>query len=157
MVCVLEATHLYDQLYSNRWDDIYKKDRANIPISVNDAKNGLLLCPTCHALFDSPKNFLKIDKTGKIVVSKDAGESIYLLNGTFVSWKDNIGTNDYPSSTFLEIVYKLETKSRDKRIREIIEESEEDADDEIGDEQLPKASGNAAKKRGKPSRKRTRN
>ena len=138
-------------------DVLYKSDRANIPISVNDAKNGLLLCPTCHALFDSPRNLLKIDKAGKIVVSEDAGESIYSLNGKFVSWKDNIGTNDYPSSTFLAIVYELKTKSGDKRIREIMEESEEDADEEIGDEQLPKASGNAAKKRGRPSRKGTRN
>jgi hypothetical protein len=42
--CLLEGMHVVPLIHKEKLED-----GANLPCSANDAKNGLLLCPSCHA------------------------------------------------------------------------------------------------------------
>lgn len=95
-----------------------------LPVSVNDASNGLLLCPTCHAYFDSKHSLLQIGGTGKIIVASKLKNYKNLLNA-LVPWASYIGKHkDYPTKELLEFAQRLKPAPK-KRLRELIEESEE--------------------------------
>ena len=61
----LESAHIIDHALYLRADGDFGKI-AGVPISLNDAVNGLLLCSNCHTKFDK-------------IVSKKEGRSIRLF------------------------------------------------------------------------------
>jgi hypothetical protein len=48
----VEAARIIDLALRQKLEEEYDKGGETLPVSVNDAGNGLLLCPTCHAYFD---------------------------------------------------------------------------------------------------------
>jgi predicted restriction endonuclease len=68
----LEAAHLYDVAFKAQLEQKYMTKPSRLPISVNDVDNGLLLCPTCHTLFDNKNRDLRIGEDGTIIVSSAA-------------------------------------------------------------------------------------
>lgn len=94
MECIdaLEATHLVDLALREELEKAYEQN-DNLPISVNDAPNGLHLGPLCHTYFDKePKPFIRIKPTGSMQLFGGAlkSEQHKKLNNTFVDWADNI-------------------------------------------------------------------
>lgn len=139
----LEAAHLYDISKKTELENAYSTDKS-LPLSANDAMNGLLLCALCHKYFDGKSRKLKIQPDGTIKVVKslsDAYEKYKRLNNTKVSWSNMIDDNfGFPTSQLIQFV--LDNKpSEHKRLFDLQHESDES--DESGEE------GNNAKKQRK--------
>jgi hypothetical protein len=50
--CLSEGTHVVPLIHKEKLEDKYQSDRANLPCSANDPRNGLLLCQlpcSCHS------------------------------------------------------------------------------------------------------------
>lgn len=123
---MLEAAHVVDLAKRAHLEAAYEEMDTVLPASVNDASNGLLLCPTCHAYFDSKDSLLKISGTGKIILTGKLKKKNYknLLN-TQVPWASCIGKHkDYPTKELLELALRVKPGA-EKRLRELKEESEE--------------------------------
>jgi hypothetical protein len=132
---VLEGAHVIPHAHKERLENEYDEDRANLPISVNDAMNGLLLCPTCHAYYDLPVgNKSKIRNihilaNGTIRLNGIAKQQHYKnLNGKKVPWK--LGESDYPTAQLLEFALSLPTV-KGKRTSEVLDEEGEEGGAEI--------------------------
>jgi hypothetical protein len=132
----------------------FKADQFEFPVSINDASNGLLLCPTCHQYFDSKEREIRINSTGKIIVSKslcNASELYRKLNSTFIWWHEHIGKHPFPTSKLLHLHFKL--KSRSKKLfssessEKNTEDSQEDEEDSQEDEDVEKIVRPVSKKR----------
>ncbi len=126
---VLEAAHIIDLALRKKLEEQYDKGDKTLPVSVNDADNGLLLCPTCHAYFDRKNPEIRIKPDGTIVLYGDCKRNKYEnLNNKKVAWVAEIGTNKaYPSASLLRYAMTLKPTAG-KRKRELIDESEEEAE-----------------------------
>lgn len=125
-----EAAHVIDVANKSQFEMEAVTNRA-LPLSVNDSSNGLLLCPTCHAYFDAKPPGLRIDKQGKIIVSKQlltANVTYKNVHKKVVWWIQHNALNDFPSGALLDFAYQLKPASG-KRLRELSDESDE-LDDE---------------------------
>lgn len=112
-------------------EQAYDNGNIDLPISANDASNGLLLCGTCHTYFDKkPNPMIRIKPDGTIVLSGLAKTINYnKLDGTKVPWSCYIDSNkDFPNKSLLEFALKLKPADN-KRLRELQEDSEESSDD----------------------------
>lgn len=121
----LEATHIIDVAKRALLEEEYKANEE-LPVSVNDASNGLLLCPTCHCCFDLKEPVVQIGANGKIILSGVWETMNYrnLRNAT-VPWAHLIGRHkDYPTKELFKLALRTKPGAM-KRIRELIEESEE--------------------------------
>ncbi len=124
----LEAAHIIDRALHETLEAAYAHNNG-LPISVNNAENGLLLCPTCHAYFDKKERNIMITPNGTIQLSRDCKDINYKnLNGTKVFWSGLIGVNkDYPTPAVLRYFAELKTKPvENKRLRELEEEKDEE-------------------------------
>lgn len=121
----LEATHIIDLAKRTQLEEAYMKSNKVLPVSANDASNGLLLCTVCHAGFD--KRLLQISVKGKVIVNGILNDSPKYKNlqNADVPWVRLIGKHkDYPTKELLKLALSIKP-SRGKRGREILEESEE--------------------------------
>lgn len=128
-VCLkLEAAHVLDLAKRSHLEEAYLNDKDEVlPASVNDACNGLLLCPTCHAYFDSKDSLIQISGKGKIILKGELKKVNYRsLHNADVPWASCIGVHkDFPTKELLELAQRLKPEAG-KRLRELILESEED-------------------------------
>jgi hypothetical protein len=99
----LEAAHVIglaekEMLYARRMLD------KDLPMSINDTDNGLLLCLNCHSYYD--KNLIRINEVGMILIDDTLHgvEHYDSLHQTHVPWYKCIGTraNLWPSQNTLE-------------------------------------------------------
>ena len=122
----LEAAHIIDLAFRNRLETEYVKDNS-LPLSVNDAMNGLLLCANCHLAYDKKSPLITISVTGVITVHGDGlkTKSLKCLNKRKVSWAEHIGSKDYPSVSLLRLRLKWKVSDAGKRKRDMDQESEE--------------------------------
>lgn len=126
----MEATHIVDEAHRDILLAAYKKDKS-LPVSVNDCPNGLLLCAVCHGFFDKrPQPLIRISGNGTIHLYGAALESsIKHLHKTKVKWLDKLGTDkDFPTPVLLKFAMTLKPGAN-KRLRELVADSEEDQDD----------------------------
>jgi hypothetical protein len=109
---VFEAAHLFDQAREKEYTTFFYADRDHMPIGINDAENGVLICPNCHSYFHKkPSRLLHIKSNGTIELTGLAKEQNYAgLHGKKVPWADKINKKDWPSSALLEVVYHLPPK-----------------------------------------------
>lgn len=138
----LEAAHIIDHSLHDDLEEAYKNDKS-LPISVNNAENGMLLCPTCHGYFDKKQRNILIKSDGTIKLLGICKKNAYKgLDGTKVHWSDQIDVNkDYPTSSLLKFYCKLKP-APGKRQRDLIEEW---ASDESGEEYPKKKNTKIAK------------
>ena len=124
----LEAAHIIDLAKRAILEAAFDELDTVFPSSVNDTCNGLLLCPTCHSFFDDGK--IQISGTGIILLCSELRKKNYKnLHNTEVPWARLIGLNfNYPSKELLELALKTKPEPK-KRLRELIEESEESEED----------------------------
>lgn len=103
----LQVTYIWDLQMAEALDLAYQADlQDDIPICVEDAMNGLLLCPTCHSEFSGPDRRLNITADGTIVAKGFVHDEFRRsLNGKKVSWAHSIGRRHYPSAALLEIAF----------------------------------------------------
>lgn len=140
----LEATRVFELAKRSELEAEYLKAPADsLPTSVNDAGNGLLLCPNCHAYFDKPvrrgskKRNIEITANGTIRLHGDAKKMINYLNleGKKVPWHDKIGTSgQFPTPYLLTLCLKFSV-SPGKRLHEL---SDPESAEEPGDEKQVK-------------------
>jgi len=114
---VLEGGHFVSLDNRDRLKEKYLSQpeghRQDIPLSPNDGENGLLLCPTCHKLFDKPLLHVKPD--GYVVYFGDNRALKTKFNKTRVWWHDKIGQDHYPTADFMQWVFdnpELQTTKR---------------------------------------------
>jgi len=111
----LEAAHVIDLAKRTQLEEAYMKNQE-LPISANDASNGLLLCTECHVAFD--RTFLQISGEGKVIVRsrlKDNPKYKNLQNA-YVPWARLIGTHkDYPTKELLKLALRIKP-SKGKRV-----------------------------------------
>jgi len=117
-----EAIHLFDLAREQEYWAFYEDDPEHIPISINNAENGLLLCRNCHGYFDNnkPQRLMHIKSNGTIELTVKAKEQKYgpggaCLHGKKVPWADKINKKDWPTSALLHVVYHLKAKSRKRK------------------------------------------
>jgi hypothetical protein len=98
--------------------------------SANDARNGLLLCPSCNAHFIHPsdsdpmKTFIQIAPDGSIILNGKAKEINYKnSNGKRVPW--SFGEAYYPSPATLKLGLTLQ-RFEDTRLKELQDAYEEE-------------------------------
>jgi len=127
----LEAAHIVDHQFAERLNDAYMENKK-LPISVNDASNGLMLCANCHSKYDKQLKggkgrSMQIKADGTILLYGEAKKDNYNnLQGKKVPWHSQIDVNkDYPSSVLLKFAIELKTVSTKKRLFELQEDSEE--------------------------------
>mmetsp|Transcript_10472 Transcript_10472/g.9397 ORF Transcript_10472/g.9397 Transcript_10472/m.9397 type:complete len:184 (-) Transcript_10472:331-882(-) len=125
----LEAARIVDHNMKESLEKAFLEN-DNLPASINHEQNGLMLCPTCHNYFDKKEPEIRITPDGTIMVYGNclASPRYNALNGTKVYWTNKIGNKNYPSSELLTFALKLKPGDK-KRVRELIEFSE-DSDDE---------------------------
>jgi hypothetical protein len=136
----LEAAHIVDTQFGDRYYKDFSRDR-DLPASINDCPNGLLLCSNCHTKYDKPINpkfgeegrTIQIDGSGKIHLFGSAKVVKYKdLDGTFVPWADKIGKDRYyPSTGLLQYAFELKKVGKNKRMRELSEDEEDSDVEEI--------------------------
>lgn len=117
---VLETAHLFDLSREKEFIAVYEADREHIPISINNAENGLLICRNCHGYFDKkPRRLLHIKSNGTIELTGLAKDQNYGpadgLHGKKVPWANKINTKDWPTSALLNVVYHLPPNSRKRK------------------------------------------
>lgn len=108
----LESAHIIDVAKRAILEAAYGELDAVLPASVNDTCNGLLLCPTCHSLFDNQK--IQISGSGKILLCSELREKNYkYLHNTDVPWTRLIGLNiNYPTKELLELATRACAKNK---------------------------------------------
>ncbi len=129
---ILEATHIIDIDLHNELRTEFKKDRT-LPISVNDANNGLLLCSTCHAYYDHKNSFITMKEDGKILVDKvlHINQIHRIMNNSYVSWSDQIGfDSSFPTPSLLRLRNKWKISSRKKLLNDLLHEYDERSESE---------------------------
>ncbi len=126
---MLEGAHVVAHAHKELLEREYIRKRGNFPISVNDAMNGLLLCPTCHSYYDLPLNkkskirLIHILQNGDIQLNGEAKDINYRnLTGKKVPW--TIGDDCYPTARLLKFALSL-APIKGKRSIELVEEEEE--------------------------------
>jgi len=131
---VLEGAHVVAHAHKALLESQFAKDPDNLPISVNDASNGILLCPTCHSCYDLPlgkkskKRFIHIDPNGTIILNGETKDINYKnLHGQRVPWVP--GTANYPTLQLLKFALTL-SSAKDRRIEELKEELEENEEED---------------------------
>jgi uncharacterized Fe-S center protein len=77
-----------DHQFSGELEEEYNSDRL-LPISVNDAANGILLCPTCHTHFDkaATKSTNNKTKSGRCITISPVGVITLLGEAARVKYK----------------------------------------------------------------------
>lgn len=144
----------------------YEDDPEHIPISINNAENGLLLCRNCHGYFDNkPQRLIHIKSNGTIELTGKAKEQRYgpggaCLHGKKVPWADKINKKDWRTLALLHVVYHLKAKSRKRKGTDldlgIVDAADLPASSPIqGKAAAPKKSKAAAPKKSKASRKKS--
>ena len=107
----------------------YQND--NLPPSVNDAQNGLLLCPNCHGYFHKPQPEIRISHDGTLTMNKKCKKNPrYKLDGTKVPWADKIRRPNYPSPDLLKFALPPLMNAKNKRAQEVLEDDEDNESDE---------------------------
>ena len=125
---LVEAAHIVDHKHKEKLEAEYLIN-PNLPLSVNDSENGLLLCPNCHGFFDMKEPEIRIKGNGEIGLYGGCLEGNYKsLKGKKVKWSKKIGQKNFPTKDLLNFALKLKPGSN-KRIRELIEDSEEIEDE----------------------------
>jgi len=133
----LEAVHIVDVQFAESYYEDFSRNR-DLPASLNDCPNGLLLCSNCHTKYDKPINrklgvgrTIQIDGNGKIHLFGSAKEVNYRnLSGKSVPWvKEMDNDRYYPTSALLKYAYRLNRVGKGKRMRELSQD-EEDSDDD---------------------------
>jgi hypothetical protein len=111
-------------------EEAFRKDRANLSPSANDARNGLLLCSSCNTHFTHPsdsdpmKAFIQIAPDGSIIPNGKAKEINYKnLNGKKVPW--SFGESYHPSPATLKLGLTLQP-FEDTRLKELQDAYEEE-------------------------------
>lgn len=135
--CTLMAARLVDHALKKQLEVANLTDSLHLPISVNEAANGLLLCPTCHSHFDFRPPFIRVQMDGTITLTGAAKKQKYKsLYNTKVPWADRISQHkDYPSKELLQLSTKLIRQPR-KRARESSSEKEDDEDEDESEEEF---------------------
>lgn len=123
----LEATRVFDLAKRAQLEEAYEKSKKDnvYPCSVNDACNGLLLCPECHAGFDN--RLLQIGVKGKVIVKGLMNDmpKYRSLRNKDVPWAHLLGKHmHYPTKELLKLAWRIKP-SKGKRAREIMEQWEE--------------------------------
>lgn len=124
----LEIIQLIDIKYKQQYEKDFPFNRQ-LPASLYDANNGLLLCCNCYFKYNSyieeeagvgGGRCIQIDCTGTIHLYGFAKKINYLkLDGKKVPWADLIDhDHHYPSSATLEYALNLQTSKKNKRSRE---------------------------------------
>jgi hypothetical protein len=124
----LEAAHVIDLAKRVVLEEAFCRLDNVLPASVNDASNGLLLCASCHTYFDKGK--IQINGAGKILLCDGLRKKNYKnLHEAEVPWAELIGKHmHYPTKELLELALTTKPAPK-KRLRELIEESEESEED----------------------------
>jgi hypothetical protein len=104
-----------------------RTDRDSLPISANDAMNGLLLCPNCHASAGkkSKKTCIQIQSDG--VIHLNGIKDYKGLHLKKVSW--NPGYSNYPTAQLLEFALNLPPVNG-VPLQELIEEEEDEEEED---------------------------
>jgi hypothetical protein len=106
----------------------FQTHSEHLPISANDAMNGLLLCPNCHAYYHLPagkkskKTWIQIHPDG--VIHLNGIKDYKGLHLKKVPWR--VGNSHYPTAQLLEFALNL----LKVRLQELIEEQEDEEEDE---------------------------
>ena len=126
----LQGAHIVGITYAEMLRDAYYENE-NLPPSVNDAQNGLLLCPTCHGYFDKPQPEIRISHDGTLIMNEKCKKNPRYkdLDGTKVPWSDKIGRPNFPSPDLLQLALPL-MNAKSKRALEILEDDEDDENEE---------------------------
>lgn len=153
----LEASHIVALAHKELLETEYDKDPDNLPISVNDATNGVLLCPSCHDSYDRPigkkskKRFIHIKPDGTIVLNGKAEKINYKkLNGKKVPWIP--GQSHYPTPELLQFALTLDPVKGKTTMEKSEEQEDEDEDED--EEHIPKTLFSTSHKGRKPNKKR---
>ena len=113
-----EATHLFDLAREQDYLAFYEDDPEHIPISINNAENGLLLCRNCHGYFDNkPQCLMHIKINGTIELTGKAKEQKHGPGGACLHGK--IIKKDWPTSALLYVVYHIKAKSRKRKCTDL--------------------------------------
>ena len=131
----LEAAHIIDHSRARELEAAYSKvENSKLPVSVNDASNGLLLCSICHTYFDAAPPCIRINGSGTILLYGDAkaDKSYKLISNTKVAWSKHIGVNkDFPSSETLQLSIEWQKfNSKSKRFSDLQQDFDEEKEDE---------------------------
>ena len=112
----LEGVHIVDRVHEKKADHDFG-EIPGVPISINEAENGLLLCSICHIEFDKTASKIKErsiqiteDATIQILGSKMSVFNNMGLEGKKVPWAKLIGVKDYPSKELLKYAYGLKIR-----------------------------------------------
>jgi hypothetical protein len=110
----LQAAHIFDIGSKQAFEDASEKLKG-IPLSMNDAANGLLLCPNCRVML--VKKLIKINKSGEIIVSPDTNDQNAIeLQNKRVPWKSKIGKLNYPTAALLDLVFNRSKALRKRSV-----------------------------------------
>ncbi len=134
----LETARIIDEQFRSILHRDFTSDR-NIVEGTNVTRNGLLLCSCCHTKFDKNVKVnnsaaapigrsIQIDEKGVIHLYGKAKEVNYKnLDGKKVPWVNLIDKDMlYPNSTTLKYALQLKVAGRNKRVRELNEDLEEE-------------------------------
>lgn len=127
----LEAAHIIDIGWADKLRAEYLQNRA-LPLSVNDAPNGLLLCASCHTYFDKKPPQITIEDDGKLLMSGDAclNTSLSQFHNQKVSWWESINQDrNYPSSAVLKLRRQWKVPDNKKRKRDQQQQEEEEEEE----------------------------
>lgn len=129
---LLEAARVFDVANRKDFEEEFAKlpnATKRLPISVNDAGNGLLLCANCHAYFDMPvkrgfkRRNIEIINDGTIILRGHAKKDIRYshLNGIKVPWHKHIGSDPtFPTAELLRLGLRYTVSAR-KRLAELFD------------------------------------
>jgi hypothetical protein len=90
----VQGAHFCDITLRDTLVQAAMKNSGQMPLSINDFANGMLLCKSCHGYFDNSSKHLLVNGDGVIVCSKSLQKhAVYkALHGTQVPWAARIGT-----------------------------------------------------------------
>jgi len=122
----LQSTHIVGITHAEMLREAYFENE-NLPPSVNEAQNGLLLCPNCHGYFNKIVPEIRISHDGTLIINERCKKNLRYaaLDGTKVSWAAKIGRPSYPSPDLLQLALLL-MNDKHKRVLEVLEDDKDD-------------------------------
>jgi hypothetical protein len=130
-----------------------RKDK-DIATGINYPNNGLMVCGPCHGYFDSKQKLITIGSDGKIKVSAklNGNEKYKKLNGRFVSWRQHINTNGWPSKSQLDLARGYKKRRRKDMLDDLSQESSEQEESPSPVAKKQKMSASSSSERNAPTK-----
>jgi hypothetical protein len=109
----LKATHIFREEEIKLFE-FHSKFPIDLPASIDEISNGLLLCTSCYNFFESDNREIRINSNGVIIIADILIEnkSFNLLNNKPVWWANYIGKYYFPSNKLLELHFNLQNRKK---------------------------------------------